>query len=44
MSTIKVLVTTEYEIESEDMLEMIDFDEGTIVNTEVIYPKVERVK
>ncbi len=44
MSTIKVLVTYEYDLEDEDLLQFAQDFDGTIVNTEVIYPKVEQVK
>lgn len=45
MSKIKVLVTYEYEVDDADVIEFaLNADEAYVVNTEVIYPKVERVK
>jgi len=45
VSTIKVLVTYEYEVDDETMVEFaLDGGDATVVNTEVIYPKVEQVK
>ncbi len=44
MSKIKVLVTYEYEVDDESLIEFaLDSGDADVVNTEVIYPKVEKV-
>ena len=44
MNKIKVLVTLEYEVDTAELIEFAEEGEPTIVNREVIFPKVERVK